>query len=80
MKTVYTHEHRCPQIELMEELSDEDVNFKDVRYILPFNVSQNIDEPLEMFVRRTNPEEVHLDGPILNLIIDSPGGLHFLAA
>ena len=44
----------------MEELRDEDVHLQHVRHVLAFDVTQNVDEPLEVTMRRTNPQEVDL--------------------
>lgn len=44
----------------MEKLRDENVNFEHVRDVLFLDVTQNVDEPLEVFVRRANPKEVNL--------------------
>lgn len=53
-------QHGRSQIELVEKLSDEDVNLEDVGDILLLNVTKDVDEPLEVFVGRTDPEEVNL--------------------
>ena len=45
-----THEHGCPEVELVEELRDEDVHLQHVRHVLAFDVTQNVDEPLEVTV------------------------------
>jgi len=55
-----TYEHGRSQVELVEELRDEDVHLKHVRHVLAFNVTQDVDEPLEVTVRRADPEEVDL--------------------
>lgn len=39
----------------MKELCNEYVNFKHIRYVFSLNISENVDEPFEMFVRRTDP-------------------------
>ena len=44
----------------MEELCDEDVHLEHVGHVLAFDVPQDVDEPLEVAVRRTDPQEVHL--------------------
>ena len=44
----------------MEELSDEDVHLQHVRHVLAFHVPQDVDEPLEVAVRRADPQEVDL--------------------
>lgn len=33
---------------------------KDVSHVLFFNVSENVNEPLKVLVRRTNPQKVNL--------------------
>lgn len=50
-----THEHGSAQVELVEELRDEDVYLENVGDVLPLHVAQHVDEPLEVFVGRTNP-------------------------
>lgn len=55
-----THQHRRSQIKLVEELGDEDVHFQDVGDILPLHITQHINEPFELTVRRANPQEIHL--------------------
>ena len=44
----------------MEELSDENMHFKYIGNVFSFNVSEDIDEPLEVAMRRTDPQEVDL--------------------
>ena len=44
----------------MEELRDEDVHLEHVGDVLPLDVSEDVDEPLEVSVRRADPEEVDL--------------------
>lgn len=44
----------------MEELRDEDVHLEDVGDVLALHVAQHVDEPLEVPVRRADPQEVHL--------------------
>ena len=44
----------------MEELRDEDVHLQNVGHVFPFHVPQDVDEPLEVPVRRTDPQEVDL--------------------
>ena len=41
-------EHRGAEVELVEELRDEDVHFEHVGHVLPLDVSQDVDEPLEV--------------------------------
>lgn len=55
-----TYQHGGSKIELMEELRDEDVDFEDIGDILPLYVTKDVDKPLEVLVRRTYPEEIHL--------------------
>ena len=43
-------EHRGAEVELVEELRDEDVHFEHVGHVLPLDVSQDVDEPLEVSV------------------------------
>lgn len=44
----------------MKELCNEYVNFKYIRYVFSFNISENIDEPFEMFVRWADPQKIDL--------------------
>ena len=53
----------------MEELRDENVHFEDVRDILPFDVSQDVYEPLKMPVRRANPQEINLGNKTIELYL-----------
>lgn len=39
----------------MEELRDEYMDLEYVRDVLSLDVSENVDEPFEMLVRRTDP-------------------------
>ena len=55
-----SHQHGGSEVKLVEELRDEDVHFEHVGHVLPLDVSQDVDEPLEVAVRRTDPEEVDL--------------------
>lgn len=55
-----THQHCGSQIELVEKLRYKNVYLEYVRHVLTLDIAQDIDEPLEMFVGRTNPKEVHL--------------------
>ena len=43
-------QHCRPQVELVEELRDEDVHLEHVGHVLPLDVSQDVDEPLEVSV------------------------------
>lgn len=61
MKAKNSYQHSSPKVELVEELRDEDVDFKDIGDVLALNVTQNVDEPLEVLVRRADPQEVYLD-------------------
>jgi len=45
----------------MKELRDEYVDFKYVRNVFSLNVSENVNEPFEMFVRRADPQKIDLD-------------------
>ena len=51
-------EHRRPQVKLVEELGDEDVNFENIGHVSPFDVSQDINKPLKVTMRLTDPQEV----------------------
>lgn len=57
---VSTYKHSGAQIELVKELRDKDVNLQHIGYVLPLHVTQYVDEPLEVFVGRTDPQEIHL--------------------
>ena len=56
----WTYQHCCSQIEFVEELRDEDVHLEHVGDVLSLHVPQDVDEPLEVSVRRTDPQEVDL--------------------
>jgi hypothetical protein len=61
LEVVFTDvKHRRSQVKLVEELGDENVDFENVSHISPFNVSQDIDEPLKVSMRLTDPQEVDL--------------------
>lgn len=59
-QTSTTYEHGRSQVELVEELCDEDVHLEHVCHVFVFNVAQDVDEPLEVTMRRADPEEVNL--------------------
>ena len=44
----------------MEELSNENMHFEHVGDVFALDVTQDIDEPLEVSVGRTDPQEVDL--------------------
>ena len=52
-------EHCRPQVELVEELGDEDVHLQHVGHVFPLHVPEDVNEPLEISVGRTDPEEVN---------------------
>ena len=43
-------EHRGAEVELVEELRDEDVHLQHIGHVFPLNVSEDINEPLEISV------------------------------
>ena len=45
-----SHQHSGSEVKLVEELRDEDVHFEHVGHVLPLDVSQDVDEPLEVSV------------------------------
>jgi len=57
---VKIYQHRSPQVEFVEELSDENVGFKKLSGIEVFNVFENVNEPLVVTMTGTDPEEVDL--------------------
>ena len=54
------YQHGGTQVELMEELGDENVHLQDVGDVFSLHVSQHVDEPLEVAVGRTDPQEIYL--------------------
>ena len=44
----------------MEELGDENVHLQHVGDVFSLHVSQHVDEPLEVAVGRTDPQEIYL--------------------
>ena len=44
----------------MEELSDENMHFKYIGNVFSFNVSEDVNKPLEIAVGRTDPQKVDL--------------------
>ena len=54
------YQHRSPQIEFVEELSDEDVGLKKLPGIEVFDVFENVNEPLVVTMTGADPEEVDL--------------------
>lgn len=55
-----TYQHCRSQIKFVEELRDEYVYFQHIGYILLLHIAEHIDEPFEVLVRGTDPQEVHL--------------------
>lgn len=55
-----TYQHSGSKIELVEELRDEYVHLEHIGDILALHIAEDIDEPFEVAMRRTNPQEVHL--------------------
>lgn len=45
-----SYQHRGPQVELVEELRDENVNLQHVGNVLFLHVAKHVDEPLKVFV------------------------------
>lgn len=39
----------------MKELRNEDMDLKYIRNVFSLNISENIDEPFEVFMRRADP-------------------------
>ena len=54
------YQHGGTKVELMEELCDENVHLQDVGDVFCLHVSQHVDEPLEVAVGRTDPQEIYL--------------------
>lgn len=52
-------QHRGAQIKFVEKLRDKDVHFQHIGHILFLDVAQHINEPLEVFMRRTDPQKIH---------------------
>ena len=60
--SIVTHQHCHPQVKLVEELRDEDVDFQDVRLgVFLLHISKDVYEPLKVSMRRTDPQEVNLN-------------------
>ena len=59
-KECSTYQHGCSQVEFMEELSDENMHFKYIGNVFSFNVSEDVNKPLEIAVGRTDPQKVDL--------------------
>lgn len=51
-------QHGGPEVKLVVELCDEDVHLQDVGNIFLLHISEDIYEPLEVFMGRADPEEV----------------------
>lgn len=60
LKNLKTYQHSGPEIKLMEELRYEYVYLQHVGDIFALHVTQDVDEPLEVLVGWTNPEEIYL--------------------
>ena len=56
----FTYQHGCSQVEFMEELSDENMHFKYIGNVFSFDVSEDVNKPLEIAVGRTDPQKVDL--------------------
>ena len=46
-----SHQHCGSEVKFVEELRDENVHLEHVGHVLPLDVSQDVDEPLEVSVR-----------------------------
>lgn len=55
-----SHQHCRPEIKFVEELSDENVHFQHVSDVVLLDISQHVNEPLELAVGRADPQEVDL--------------------
>ena len=55
-----TYQHRCSQIELVKELGYKYVNFQNICNVLFLHLSEDVNEPLELSVGLSDPEEVDL--------------------
>ena len=60
MFVLNTYQHCCSQIELVKELGYKYVNFQDICNVLFLDLSEDVNEPLELSVGLSDPEEVDL--------------------
>ena len=55
-----TYQHGCPEVKLVEELSDEDVNLHKVLCVLLLNLTDDVGKPLKLVLGTCHPDEVNL--------------------
>lgn len=46
----------------MKELGDKDMNLENLGNVFAFDIPENLDEPLKMPMRWTDPQKVNLQG------------------
>ena len=54
----FSYQHCCPQVKLVEELSNKNMHFEHVRNIFTLHVSEDIDKPLKIPMWRANPQKI----------------------
>ena len=55
-----TYQHSGSEIELLEELSDEDMDTDEVIGVVVFDITDDVSEPLVVLLGTGHPDEVHL--------------------
>ncbi len=60
LKSAFAHQHGCPDVELLLELSDEDVDGYNVPLVAVLHVPDDLRHPLKLLLRPRHPQEVHL--------------------
>ena len=57
---VDTYQHGGPEVKLVKELSDEDVDFHKILCILLLNLTDDVSQPLKLVLGTCHPDEVNL--------------------
>lgn len=60
-----SYQHCRPQVEFVEELRYENVNFQHICNVFFLHIPKNVYEPFKVLVGRTNPQEVNLKQQML---------------
>ena len=56
-----THQHSSSKVKLVVELSDEDVDTDEIILIFLLHFTNDVSQPLEMFLSTSHPDEVNLE-------------------
>ena len=55
-----TYQHGGPEVKLVEELCNEDMNLHKILYILLLNLTDDVSQPLKLVLGTSHPDEVNL--------------------